>query len=106
MRRVLKKCHARGMGDPRSTRRWRKLRLVILARDHYTCALCRRLANHVDHIVPIARGGAMWNPSNLRTLCRQCNLSLGGRLAQQLAGRRRGQRRAGSERVHWGALRP
>jgi hypothetical protein len=24
--------------------------------DHYACVLCLGLANHVDHIVPIARG--------------------------------------------------
>lgn len=33
-----------------------------------------RLATVADHIVPLARGGAERDPSNLRSLCRPCHL--------------------------------
>lgn len=66
-----------------SSRRWRKLRAVILQRDGYTCKVprngrpCGAHATHVDHIVPRADGGDMWDPSNLRAACAPCNLSRG-----------------------------
>jgi 5-methylcytosine-specific restriction endonuclease McrA len=99
------------MSDPRSTRRWRNLRLLILARDHHTCALCLGLANHVDHIIPLSRGGAMWDPFNLRTLCRRCSLSLGGKLAQEMYRGVPGRTGAGprprrGRMVRYGAIRP
>lgn len=28
----------------------------------------------VDHIVPIGRGGDMYDPANLQTLCRKCHI--------------------------------
>jgi 5-methylcytosine-specific restriction endonuclease McrA len=54
------------------------LRYEILKRDKFSCKLCGRNKNdgvklHVDHIFPIAKGGRT-DPSNLRTLCDQCNL--------------------------------
>jgi 5-methylcytosine-specific restriction endonuclease McrA len=52
----------------------RALRGQILRRDHYQCTHCgSRYALQVDHIVPRARGGTN-EVSNLRTLCRSCNL--------------------------------
>lgn len=68
-----------------STRAWRKLRELVLARDGYRCTY--RDANgrcettrplHVDHIVPVAHGGTD-DPTNLRTLCREHNLHRGTR---------------------------
>ena len=35
----------------------------------------------VDHIVPIAMGGAVWDPSNVRLLCAPCNQGRGRALA-------------------------
>ena len=54
------------------------LRYDIMKRDNFRCVLCGRAANegvklHVDHIVPVAKGG-LTVPENLRTLCDQCNL--------------------------------
>lgn len=53
------------------------LRYDILKRDHFKCVLCGRSAEdgvklHVDHIIPVSKGGKTV-PSNLRTLCEDCN---------------------------------
>ena len=63
--------------DVHNTRRWRRLRRSILAGE----PLCRRCsaegrtraAEEVDHVVPIGRGGAAWDPDNLQPLCRACH---------------------------------
>lgn len=62
---------------PYSTRRWRRLRLAVL-RAEPLCAECLRQgrlvpATQVDHIVPISRGGAVWDPDNLQPLCASCH---------------------------------
>lgn len=53
------------------------LRKQIMERDEYTCKNCGKympdeVGLHIDHIVPIARGGKTI-PSNLRVLCSKCN---------------------------------
>jgi 5-methylcytosine-specific restriction protein A len=58
--------HARGG----STRRWRRLRENILARDGYRCQLCGAPA--VDHVVRVIDGGSD-DPGNLRSLCSDCH---------------------------------
>lgn len=68
----------------------KKLRYEILERDHYKCAICGRSANdgiilHVDHIIPISKGGETI-PSNLQTLCEDCNLGKSDKLPNQSAG--------------------
>lgn len=40
----------------------------------------------VDHIVPVSRGGAEYDPANTRVLCRSFNSSLGGRLHGRVPG--------------------
>lgn len=51
-------------------RHWRRLRLWYLHR-HPICEWpgCRLPASQVDHIVPLSRGGAKSDPSNLQALC-------------------------------------
>lgn len=71
-----------------STRAWRRLRAVILARDGHVCQIpdytpdgeiCGAPATHVDHIVQRWAGGTD-APANLRAACAPCNLKRGGRL--------------------------
>ena len=54
------------------------LRYDILSRDNFQCVICGASSRqgvhlHVDHIVPISKGGKSI-PSNLRTLCERCNI--------------------------------
>jgi 5-methylcytosine-specific restriction endonuclease McrA len=75
-----------------STRRWRRLRVLVLERDGFRCQLhvdaagrhvedddpaaerrCLEYAEHVDHIVERRHGGDD-RPSNLRAACRAGNL--------------------------------
>lgn len=61
-----------------TTRRWRALRVEILERDGYKCRIhgpkCKGKAAEVDHIIPVADGGAIWDPANLRASCSACNV--------------------------------
>ena len=59
-----------------STRAWRTLRQQILQRDGFRCRYCGAPAAHVDHIVPVVRGGAS-HESNLAASCATCNLEKG-----------------------------
>jgi len=60
-----------------STHTWRKIRLQILERDQYVCQIrrkgCTEIATQVDHIVPVTKGGAKYDPRNLRASCLKCN---------------------------------
>ncbi len=45
------------------------------------CAICRtslKRGYHIDHIVPLIRGGTNW-PSNIQMLCQRCNQRKSGR---------------------------
>ncbi len=50
----------------------------ILIEQNYSCTVClsdlRQTKYHVDHVVPICKGGSNW-PNNLQCLCPPCNLS-------------------------------
>lgn len=52
----------------------------ILVAQRHKCAICgcslKRAERHVDHIIPIARGGTH-DPRNLQILCKPCNLKKG-----------------------------
>lgn len=54
------------------------LRYDVMMRDGFRCVLCGAtqadgVKLHVDHIVPLAKGGKT-ELSNLRTLCERCNM--------------------------------
>ena len=49
-----------------------KLKKEIRERDHYTCKLCGKYGNQVDHIIPLVESHDS-SPKNLRTLCQHCN---------------------------------
>ena len=60
------------------------MRYEVLRRDNFRCVLCGASAGdgvqlHVDHIVPLAKGGKT-ELSNLRTLCDRCNLGKGAKI--------------------------
>ena len=59
------------------------LRYDVLKRDGFRCQICGAtqadgVKLHVDHVVPIAKGGKT-EFSNLRTLCERCNLGKGAK---------------------------
>ena len=57
-----------------------QLRVRVLTRDGFRCKMCGVTAEemklHVDHIVPVSRGG-ITEERNLQTLCQKCNLGKG-----------------------------
>jgi 5-methylcytosine-specific restriction endonuclease McrA len=55
------------------SKRWLITREAVLTRNPI-CADCgERLAEHVDHIIPLAQGGPEFALSNLQGLCRVCH---------------------------------
>jgi len=84
-----------------SARTWRRCRTIVYARDGRRCYRCGGYADTVDHIIPIALGGAPYDPANLRPACRHCNCSTGGRLGAQ---RQQRQHRYQRRRVWPGAV--
>lgn len=56
------------------TRRWRRLRRLVLGEAGWRCEACGRWANEVDHIQPIGAGGERWERDNLQALCRSCHI--------------------------------
>jgi 5-methylcytosine-specific restriction endonuclease McrA len=75
-----------GRGDPRGTQRWKKLRKLVLA-GRTRCARCglpfillpprNPRSPTVDHIRPLALGGAPYDLADLIAVCYSCN-SRGG----------------------------
>jgi len=63
----------------------RSLRFKVLNRDGFRCKYCGSTAEeaplHVDHVVPIARGGKT-RLSNLVTSCSPCNLGKSTKLLE------------------------
>lgn len=65
---------------------WPRIRKAILERDNWVCQIChqpidptipwpKQLSATVDHIIPVTKGGAWWDESNLRAAHNKCNLS-------------------------------
>ena len=42
------------------------------------CYLCGKLAEAIDHIIPLSKGGSNW-PANLRPICKLCNSTKGSK---------------------------
>ena len=78
---------------PLGDRRYRQWKRGILRRDAFRCTICGALGPavelHVDHRVPRQNGGALMDPRNARVLCRECNLTKGGRAMSDDEVRRR-----------------
>ena len=56
------------------------MRAQVWRRDDGRCVQCGSRENlHIDHIVPVSRGGAT-SVSNLQVLCQSCNLSKGAKI--------------------------
>jgi hypothetical protein len=57
--------------------------LAIYVRDGFACAYCGRGVEEegvvltLDHLEPYSKGGALIDPTNLITACRNCNSSRG-----------------------------
>jgi 5-methylcytosine-specific restriction enzyme A len=70
-------------GASTSSSAWKQLRLLILRRDNRQCRIadtgCEGLANEVDHILPVARGGSEFDPANCRAVCQKCHRSKSAR---------------------------
>ena len=60
-------------GEQPSRRQWGKVRLKVLDLSGWKCAKCGKSGRlEVDHIKPLEEGGALYDESNLQTLCRSC----------------------------------
>lgn len=61
---------------PHNDRGWRRLRHAKLTTNPF-CEYCPpgavTVATEVDHIVPVSKGGAMWDWSNLKSSCQSCH---------------------------------
>lgn len=60
-------------------------RTAILVRWGYLCAYCGDLAEHLDHVVPLSKGGDDIE-SNIVPACAPCNLSKGAKTLAEWAG--------------------
>lgn len=70
-----------GKQDPRVSRAYKKQRLIVLARDGYTCYYCGYSGDDmtVDHIVSIKNGGDPISLENMISACKTCNSRKGSR---------------------------
>lgn len=62
-----------------SQRKWRRRRRLFLMRNPL-CVKCTKAgkfqpAEEVDHIIPIADGGDVWDETNWQALCKPCHSS-------------------------------
>ena len=63
---------------------WNRVRLVVYERDGGVCMKCGKRVDqrefHVDHIIPISKGGDEWDLKNLELSCVKCNLKKGAKI--------------------------
>ena len=57
---------------------WSHVREVVYVRDGGICMKCGRRVTkknfHVDHVIPISKGGDEWDLNTLELSCPDCNL--------------------------------
>lgn len=56
---------------------WEYLREKVLVKGGYTCTHCKRQFKEgmeIDHIIPIYKGGLVFDESNIQILCNSCHL--------------------------------
>ena len=81
---------------------WRRLRVLILRRDNFTCCDCGRnpkqhgVVLHVDHRVPLSRAWELrLDPENVITRCEDCNMGKRSLLESELEQRGKALRKTG-----------
>ena len=67
------------------TQKWKNKRLSVLQANGYECYICGGQADQVDHIIPRAKGGDVFDDDNLAAICRKCNQSKGSRFFNRLS---------------------
>ena len=56
--------------------KWSKVRILAKDRDKWSCVKCGKAGRlEVDHIKPVALGGAKYDLANLQTLDRGCHIA-------------------------------
>ncbi len=72
-------------GDPRLSRKYKEVRLRVLARDGYVCYYCGHEGQDgnnltIDHIIPVSKAPELAiDESNMRIACKSCNSRKGSR---------------------------
>jgi len=69
-------------GDPRLSRKYKEVRLRVLARDGYVCFYCGAENKNmtIDHIIPVSKAPELAiDEANMRTCCVTCNSRKGSR---------------------------
>ena len=56
--------------------RWEPVRRAALDRDGWRCRCGSPVDLEVHHVVPLDKGGDPFDLGNLRTMCRDCHISL------------------------------
>jgi 5-methylcytosine-specific restriction endonuclease McrA len=59
------------------SKKWKDIRLRVLARDGYVCYICGGEATQVDHIIARTQMGDMWDMDNLAAICARDNVRKG-----------------------------
>lgn len=76
-------CNQRCIRDFFMKTDWKRVQKVIYARDGGICMKCGKEVSkdnfHVDHIVPVSKGGDEWDLENLELSCPECNLKKGAK---------------------------
>jgi 5-methylcytosine-specific restriction endonuclease McrA len=71
------------------SKKWKDIRLRVLARDGYVCTYCGTHLEGgnatVDHITSRKVGGDIWDMDNLTSACKPCNSRKGSRFFNRVS---------------------